>query len=382
MALTVKNKIGFIDGSMKEPDEKKFDEHQQWNQCNSLVKTWLLGSMSKEIATNVINCKDVRQMWLDLQKRFSHVNVVQLFNVENEIHDCVQGNMSIGSYFTKLKGLWDERDALCTFPTCTCGAIKEVAAYMETQKTMKFLMGLNDSYVGVRNNTLLQDLLPIVNKAYSLAIHYEKKSEVITGKSHAQPEAAVFAVRNSNQEIEAELRCFKCNRTNHTAKDCRAHLRCTFCRWKGHTAEYCRKKKAVTEAEFNATISKGNQVASHKNERKEMSFPFTAEECKQILSMIKNKITSANYVSNYPTHDELSGKAFSLISNGNRSTWILDSGCTDHMISNQNLFTYSRPVNGRTVELPNRSITQVTHIGRVHLSFDLILDNVLCVPYF
>jgi len=105
MALTVKNKIGFIDGSMKEPDEKKFDEHQQWNQCNSLVKTWLLGSMSKEIATNVINCKDVRQMWLDLQKRFSHVNVVQLFNVENEIHDCVQGNMSIGSYFTKLKGL-------------------------------------------------------------------------------------------------------------------------------------------------------------------------------------------------------------------------------------------------------------------------------------
>jgi len=39
MALTVKNNIGFIDGSMKEPDEKKPDEHQQWNRCNSLVKT-------------------------------------------------------------------------------------------------------------------------------------------------------------------------------------------------------------------------------------------------------------------------------------------------------------------------------------------------------
>jgi hypothetical protein len=142
------------------------------------------------------------------------------------------------------------------------------------------------------------------------------------------------------------------------------------------------KKKAVTEAEFNATISKGNQVASHKNERKEMNLPFTAEECKQILSMLKNKTTSANHVSNCPTHDELSGKAFSLISNGNRSAWILDSGCTDHMISDQNLFTYSRPVIGRTVELLNGSITQVTHIGRVHLSSDLILDNVLCVPYF
>jgi len=105
-----------------------------------------------------------------------------------------------------------------------------------------------------------------------------------------------------------------------------------FCRWKGHTAEYCRKKKAVTEVEFNVAISNGNQVASHMNERKEMNFPFIAEECKQILSMLKTKISSANHVNNCPTHDELSGKAFSLFSNGNRSTWILDSGCTNHMI--------------------------------------------------
>jgi hypothetical protein len=50
--------------------------------------------------------------------------------------------MSVGSYFTKLKGLWNDRDALCTFPICTCGSLKEIIAYLETQKTMKFLMGL------------------------------------------------------------------------------------------------------------------------------------------------------------------------------------------------------------------------------------------------
>ena len=92
------------------------------------------------------------------------------------------------------------------------------------------------------------------------------------------------------------------------------------------------RKKAVTEAKFNVAISNENQVASHMNERKEMNFPFTTEECKQILSMLKTKISSTNHFSNCPTHDELSSKAFSLFSNGNRSTWILDSGCTDHMI--------------------------------------------------
>ncbi|KAI4324258.1 hypothetical protein L6164_023811 [Bauhinia variegata] len=105
MALTVKNKIRLIDGSIKEPAEQNSDEWQQWNRCNNLVKTWLLGSMSKDIANSVINCKDAAQMWRDLKERFSHVNVVQLFNVENEINNCIQGSMSVSSYFTKLKGL-------------------------------------------------------------------------------------------------------------------------------------------------------------------------------------------------------------------------------------------------------------------------------------
>ena len=62
MALTVKNKIGFINGSICDPGKDKSDEQQQWNRCNNLIKTWLLGSMSKEIASSVINCKDARQM--------------------------------------------------------------------------------------------------------------------------------------------------------------------------------------------------------------------------------------------------------------------------------------------------------------------------------
>ncbi|CAL2238881.1 unnamed protein product [Prunus armeniaca] len=249
---------------------------------------------------------------------------------------------------------------------------------------MKFLMGLNDSYASVRCNTLLQDPLPTVNKAYSLVLRHEKQSEVTAGKAQAQPDAAVFAVKNSSREFEGEkgeLKCTKCNKTNHTTKNYRAHLKCTFCGWKGHTADYCRKKKAAAEAEFGAMISKGNQAVTCVTERKEMQFPFTAEERKQILSELHNRSSSANHVGNSTTH-ALSGKAFSLNSNGKQSTWILDSGCTDHMIYDSNLFSTSRPVTNHTVELPNGSVAQVTHIGTVVLSPKLILENVLCVLYF
>ncbi|KAB2630304.1 hypothetical protein D8674_007823 [Pyrus ussuriensis x Pyrus communis] len=292
MALTVKNKIGLVDGSIEEPSGKNLNEWQQWNHCNNLVQTWLLGSMSKDIASNVINCKNAKQIWLELQERFSHVNVVHLFNIENEIHDYVQGSIFVGSYFTKLKGLWDARDALCTFPICTCGSIKEVVAYLDTQKTMKFLMGLNDSYASVCSNTLLQDPLPTVNKAYSFVLRHEKQSEVTAGKASTQPDAAVFAVKNANRE----------------SKGNKGELKCT--NWKGHTAEYCRKKKAAAEADFGAVISKRNQAATCLIERKEMKFPFTAEECKQILSVLQNKSSSANHVSNPATHEELSGPTF------------------------------------------------------------------------
>ncbi|RVW20339.1 hypothetical protein CK203_116414 [Vitis vinifera] len=110
------------------------NEQQQWDRCNILVKTWLLGAISKEISNSVIHCKDARTMWLELQERFSHTNTVQLFNIENAIHECAQGTGTVTSFFTKLKGLWDEKDALCGFPPCTCATAAEVKTYMETQR--------------------------------------------------------------------------------------------------------------------------------------------------------------------------------------------------------------------------------------------------------
>ncbi|KAM2148308.1 hypothetical protein ACFX1Q_004939 [Malus domestica] len=319
MALTVKNKLGFVDGTINKPSEDNFEELQQWNRCNNLVKTWLLGSMSKEISGSVINYKDARQMWTDLQERFSHVNIVQLFHVENEIHDCVQSNMSVSSYFTKLKSLWDERDTLCSIPACSCGTKNEMNSYVETQKTMKFLMGLNESYATVRSNTLLLEPLLTMNKAYALVIRHERQAEVSNGKS-TQLETAVFAVKNLSREPTPEDKEMRC----HITKNCRAHLKCTFYGWKGHTFDFCRKRKAATETESNRLFSsKGNQVSQSNKQETVPNFPFSQEDCKQILQMLnKNNSSFANQVNNLPSHEELS------------------------------------------VELPNGSVAKVTHIGQ------------------
>ncbi|KAL6327596.1 hypothetical protein AAG906_021887 [Vitis piasezkii] len=120
-SITRINQRRFVDGTLNRPTHNP-NEQQQWDRCNILVKTC------------VIHRKDARTMWLELQERFSHTNTVQLFNIENAIHECAQGTGTVTSFFTKLKGLWDEKDALCGFPPCTCATAAEVKTYMETRR--------------------------------------------------------------------------------------------------------------------------------------------------------------------------------------------------------------------------------------------------------
>ncbi|KAL6141198.1 hypothetical protein ACLB2K_059488 [Fragaria x ananassa] len=196
MALAIKNKKGNIDGTLKRSTHNP-DEQQQWDRCNILVKTWLLASMSKEISRSVAQCKNARGIWLDLQERFCHTNTVSLFNIENAIHDCEQGTNSVTTFFTELKSLWDEKDTLCALPPCSCDAATEVTAYMESQKTMKFLMGLNENYAMIRSTIIGMDPLPNVNKAYSLALRHEKQAEVSSGKSALPQEVSAFAAKKA-----------------------------------------------------------------------------------------------------------------------------------------------------------------------------------------
>lgn len=102
------------------------------------------------------------------------MNTIQLFHIENEIHDCIHGSITVSFYFTKLKRFWDERDMLCSIPPYSFGTIKETTSYMETRKIMKFLIGLNDLYATICSNTFLLEPLPIVSKAYSLVLRHER----------------------------------------------------------------------------------------------------------------------------------------------------------------------------------------------------------------
>lgn len=59
-------------------------------------------------------------------------------------------------------------------PACGCGTTKAMSDFDNDDKLIQFLMGLNDCYDHVRNQILILEPLPSVNKAYSMVLRVQK----------------------------------------------------------------------------------------------------------------------------------------------------------------------------------------------------------------
>ncbi|XP_075086083.1 uncharacterized protein LOC142168823 [Nicotiana tabacum] len=66
IALSAKNKLGFIDGTLALPDAD-YGLQRAWSRCNDMVLSWLLNSVSKEIAESVLYSQSANDLWNDLE---------------------------------------------------------------------------------------------------------------------------------------------------------------------------------------------------------------------------------------------------------------------------------------------------------------------------
>ena len=53
MALIAKNKAGFVNGTIK-PMEPSSPQYSSWKRCDTMVLSWIINSLSKEISASVI----------------------------------------------------------------------------------------------------------------------------------------------------------------------------------------------------------------------------------------------------------------------------------------------------------------------------------------
>lgn len=76
IALKAKNKLGFIDGSLSQPSDAASSSFSQWSFVDSMVTSWILNSMTKDISEAYVYTTSARSLWRELEEKL--VNQIDL----------------------------------------------------------------------------------------------------------------------------------------------------------------------------------------------------------------------------------------------------------------------------------------------------------------
>ncbi|KAL5582411.1 hypothetical protein UlMin_014853 [Ulmus minor] len=174
MALNAKNKLTFVDGSLSWPTATDLLAGP-WSRCNSMVISWILNSVSKEIADSLLYHDSAVEVWRDLYERFHQNNGPRIFQLKQKLLGLTQGSIDINTYYTRMKILWDELREFKPIPVCNCGGMRVWMEDQQNECVMQFLMGLNDSYAQLHAQILMVEPLPPLNKVFSLVVQEERQ---------------------------------------------------------------------------------------------------------------------------------------------------------------------------------------------------------------
>ncbi|XP_075640232.1 uncharacterized protein LOC142611974 [Castanea sativa] len=126
ISLDAKTKIGFVDGSIPKPQSVDHPCYAAWCKCNSTVLAWLFNSISKDLQPSVVYFKTAREVWVDLQYRYSQGNGPQIFELRQEVEDCTMSFlMGLNDTYEAIRGFTKGKSGR---PQCThCGLLGHVA---------------------------------------------------------------------------------------------------------------------------------------------------------------------------------------------------------------------------------------------------------------
>ncbi|XP_058733978.1 uncharacterized protein LOC131605662 [Vicia villosa] len=207
-----------------------------------MVMAWLTNSIDKEISESVLWMDSAKEIWDELHERYHQGDIFRISNLQEEIYAHKQGDQTITRYFTTLKKLWQEFDNFRPIPSCICEPVchcslsSTIKTYRDNDYVIRFLKGLNDCYAQVRAQIMLMDLLPSVNKVFSLLIQQERQTIQPLGK-----DKLLAYINKSNQKGPSSDQTSKSS----AYQQSKGVKICSYCNKPGHTIEVCFKKNGL-----------------------------------------------------------------------------------------------------------------------------------------
>lgn len=104
---------------MEIPDEDDLNRNA-WERCNQLVHSWIINSVSPQIAQTLVFHENAIDAWNELKERFAKADRIRIASLRSKINNLKQGSKTVLEYFTEMKTLWEELNSHRPMPHCTC----------------------------------------------------------------------------------------------------------------------------------------------------------------------------------------------------------------------------------------------------------------------
>ncbi|XP_076937080.1 uncharacterized protein LOC143604510, partial [Bidens hawaiensis] len=212
--LFAKNKTGFVDGTIKKPDQGS-PNLMAWLRCDAMIKGWLNMAMEKEIRTSVKYAATAQGMWTDMKERFGKASAPRAYELKQSLST------------TKQEG-------------------KQLTDLRDKERLYEFLLGFVDAeFETIRTQILAMQPIPSLMSAFQLMKDDEQQRAISGGKRLVHEPAAFQAHVPSKRDQGQSLNRPKLRDGKRGVGEQVEH--CTLCGRDGHKKDECFKRIGYPE---------------------------------------------------------------------------------------------------------------------------------------
>uniref|UniRef100_A0A2N9FDV6 Integrase catalytic domain-containing protein n=1 Tax=Fagus sylvatica TaxID=28930 RepID=A0A2N9FDV6_FAGSY len=295
-AISAKNKLGFVNGAIPQPTDESDPLYSDWQKCNDLVLSWITNCLSRGIHATVLYVYTAKEVWDDLQQRYTQSNGTRVHHLKQAIAAFKQDNLPellplpIGMPTVESTALVSRMD----------NSMPQTLSYEGTGLT----------YPNAGSNALLS--------------HFDSN-------------------RSSQYPRKDRPICSHCGLKGHTADKCyKLH---------GYPPGFRGKNRNGASAnQVSGHMSTGSNF--HDNNPQNLS-TLTAQLLNLLNAQNGQSSQQHHAITNAHPHQAATSLATVTQPPLNMAEWVIDTGATDHMVINTQYYTSMQVVHNLNVTLPN-----------------------------
>ncbi|CAA0834953.1 Unknown protein [Striga hermonthica] len=310
-------------------DDVKYDTNRAWLRDDAKLLVQIRNSIEPDILSLVNHCEFVKELMDYLTFLYSgRTNISRIYSVCKSFHRGEQQDKNATAYVMEFNKVYEELNSLLPLSN----DVKAMQKQREQISVMSFLTGLRPEFDGFKNQLLSESAIPSLQETFSRFLRTEEMQSPTIGTHISQHSAMVSrgasqgvsrggSRRGSRGGSRGGTRGGPTNRGSRNPES--DQVECYYCHELGHTKYSCPQLEKKNQKGPSAHVASSSDMVT-----------ISAEEYSRLTATEKPSSSASVFA-------DTGNSATCLISKGTR--WVIDSGASDHMTGNPNLFSTLDP---------------------------------------